>query len=803
MRHLLPLWLCCASFAAGPIPNRYIVELSEDPVAEHVIRRGIPGGLQSEAAIEHRARVQTQQRQVREGAEQEGAEVLDTVETVANALLVRMPESQAGRLAALPGVKSVRPVRTFHLMLDHALPMHRVPDAWSHVGHDRAGAGMKIAVIDTGIDSAHPGFQDDSLPIPAGYPKVNADSDKAFTNHKVIVARSYASYFDRPERDKSARDRVGHGTAVAMAAAGVLVSAPLADISGVAPKAYLGSYKVFGSPGINDGAPEDAILKAIDDAVADGMDVINLSLGSDAAPAPQDDVGVKAIERASKLGVLVVVSAGNNGPDPNTIGSPATAPSAIAVGASVNDRVFSSMVSAGKGGSFMALPAGGGSKPPDSLTAPLTDVASLDKDGMACSALPDKSLTGAIALILRGVCYFEDKITNVQKAGAVAALVYSDKDRPDPVNMVVGSATLPALMIAYDSGIALKQQLATTKKIQATLRFALGPVTRPADRLADFSSNGPSVDGAIKPELVAVGTDFYTATEKFDKKGELYSATGYVSEQGTSFSAPLVAGAAALLKSAHPGLSTAQYRSLLINTAAPISGSRVRGKRVAATLQQAGVGLLDVSAALRATTASVPAALSFGVGGPDLHVSRHLTISNVGTQADTFSVLVVSRDAGPAPAVSTNAVQLAPGASTDVVVSFSGTAMNAGDYQGVVKIQGTRTGSPTKVPYWYGIALNTPSHVTILDTRLKLKAGESYDNAIVFRVTDSSGIALPKLKPKVTVVSGGGTVQVVAQRDFNSPGSFAVDVKLGLKPGSNLFQIQAGGITNQVELIGE
>ena len=113
-----------------------------------------------------------------------------------------------------------------------------------------------------------------------------------------------------------------------MAAAGVSNAGPLATISGVAPKAWLGSYKVFGSPGVNDGATESAILKALDDAVADGMDVINISLGSNLTPLPANDPEVAAIERASALGVIVVVASGNNGPDPATVCSPASAPSA-------------------------------------------------------------------------------------------------------------------------------------------------------------------------------------------------------------------------------------------------------------------------------------------------------------------------------------------------------------------------------------------------------------------------------------------------------------------------------------------
>src|SRR5262249_36052732 len=160
--------------------------------------------------------------------------------------------------------------------------------------------------------------------------KTNVDSDVAFTNSKVIVARSYAALFSTLEDDLSARDVVGHGTATAMAAAGARVIDPIgAPIAGVAPKAYLGSYKVFGAQG---SGTSDIILKAVDDAVADGMDVISASISSAiAAPRLEDDVEATAFERVASSGILMINSVGNKF-DANTIGSPATAPSVIGVG---------------------------------------------------------------------------------------------------------------------------------------------------------------------------------------------------------------------------------------------------------------------------------------------------------------------------------------------------------------------------------------------------------------------------------------------------------------------------------------
>jgi subtilisin family serine protease len=164
----------------------------------------------------------------------------------------------------------------------------------------------------------------------------------------------------------------------------VSVTAPLATISGVAPKAWLGSYKVFGTPGVNDSTTEDALLAAIDDAVNDGMDVINLSLGTDLVTRLSDDPEVQMLEAAALLGVVVVAAAGNNGSDPGTISSPAVGPSVIAVGATNHDRFFSGSVLVRGSPTLVAIP-GNGANSPSPISAPLVDVSTLDPAGLGCT----------------------------------------------------------------------------------------------------------------------------------------------------------------------------------------------------------------------------------------------------------------------------------------------------------------------------------------------------------------------------------------------------------------------------------
>ena len=171
---LLGIFFCANANAA--VSNQYIVEMAGEPVAVHVVRRARGSGIRSQAALSRRAQIQEEQRPVRAQLEAQQAHVLDSLDTVANALIVNIPDEKAASLTSIPGVIRVYPVRRFTMSLDHALPLHHVPEAWQQVGLANAGAGMKIAMIDTGIDVQHAGFQDPSLTVPSGFPRVNANS---------------------------------------------------------------------------------------------------------------------------------------------------------------------------------------------------------------------------------------------------------------------------------------------------------------------------------------------------------------------------------------------------------------------------------------------------------------------------------------------------------------------------------------------------------------------------------------------------------------------------------------------------
>jgi len=751
-------------------------------------------GLESQRAGQHRARLMDEQRRFRSSVEAGGSRVLGTVNTVANAMFVEASEAGAQRLANLPGVKRVLPERQVKLLLDRTAVVHKVDQAWKELGEANSGAGIKVGVIDTGMEDSHPAFQA-TLTVPDGYPKVGVQSDSMYTNSKIIAARSYVYLLRYPDPDITPRDHVGHGTALGTAVAGVPTAAPLARISGMAPAAYLGNYKVFGTPGWNSYSTESAIIKAIDDAVSDGMDIISLSLGSDLAPRLADDLEVEALERAVRAGVIVVVAAGNNGNDLNTISSPATAPSAITVGATSNQRTFGTGVEVSGLTTFPAYP-GNGPQPAAGVTGPISDVSALDSDGRACSALQAGSLTGKVALILRGACAFETKLNNAQNAGAVGAVVYAAADSPSPIYMSVGFATLPAEMVSNADGTAIKQALAGGATPDGTLHFELAPIPTPDLRLTDFSAAGPNVDLSIKPDVVAVGQNFYTATETLDSGSVMYDPSGYILADGTSFSTPVVAGIAAVVKSARPGLSVDQYRSLIINTAAD-ARTLTGGKP---GVQQSGAGAVDALAALHSPLTARPVSFALGAGGADLNATQTLTLTNISAQQDTFTITAASDETGIVPLIATSTVDAAPGASVEVPLQWSATGLAPGPHQGFV-IATSTTGGSVRVPFWYAVT-STPAQITILDAKTSAQRGSFLSEAVLFRVTDSSGVALPSVAPEATVASGGGSVNKVVSYDSDVPGLFGLDVTLDFLSAVNTFRIQAGGVVRDVTIIG-
>ncbi len=814
MRRLIALFLFSFSVAVAGDVGRYIVELDGAPAADLAIREQKTVSRRLSVLKQYRVTVQQQQRILRHVLKRYGINVVNSLDTLANAVVVRMPPEMARVLRRLSGVKRIYPSLPVQPAMDSALVLHHVPEAWAWMGFERAGEGIKIAILDSGIDTTHAAFQMPDLPMPEDYPLGNNAEDLALTTNKVIVYRNYESLYDL-EKPAGSRDCRGHGTSVAACAAAVPVTAPLARISGVAPRAYLGAYKVF--PGCSgQAAMDDVIVKAMEDAIRDGMNVLNLSLGGAPTRRPEADIMQAAVHRASALGVVVVESAGNDGSDPGTVGDAGkSGESTIMVGASQNGRVFveTAIVS---GVAYEAL-AGDGPKPdPPVIAGQLQDVSLLDGDGLACHELPAGSLAGNVAFILRGTCYFREKLNNAQAAGAVAALVYTD--HREKVVMSVLDATLPAMMISHEDGLAIKNQFPTspgatvansraakiltsagrrsvgTSTLPVTLDFRGTPRPIADNEIVDFSSRGPAPNDAIKPDLVAVGANVYTAHSKYaGTNGEEYTIG-----TGTSFSSPIVAGAAAALMAARPNLTPQLYRSLLVNTAQILADD----EGLPLPVMDQGAGRLDLEAAMRGTLAANPVSVSFGTSQGTVDQVRQILVTNVGIYPETCSVSVTPFDPGAAPTVSHTSFTLPAGQSQYVGVRFSGTSLPPGVYQGYIHIQGTRPEADIHLPYWHAVGSGIAKYVTVRSAPSAGTPGEVLSDLIYVRVSDQYGVAITDPLPEITVQEGGGEV-VHLSASLAFPNTVWFKVKLGPEAGENVFKITAGAASATVVIRGE
>ena len=489
-----------------------------------------------------------------------------------NGIATTLSATEAARIAQLPGVQSVRQARSFELTTYRGPEYIGAPSIWDGSATPgnipTRGEGIVVGDIDTGINSTHPSFADD--------PTCGFDA----SNHKLLSAVDCTTTDidgrcngPNPEAD----DTNGHGVHTASTAAGnkldstavppPVIPPPNTFMSGVAQCAQLRTYKVCPIAGCSDAA----ITAGIENAIADQVDAANFSIGPTCGSTPGDSPwadGDLIWLDALHADVFVAASAGNtraNCPDPT--GKVANiSPWVTTVAASTHDQNVS--------GTGLLNTTGPGSPPPNTQNINLTPGTGVNPgtaltdtpirhyatNEIGCTAdggFPPGYFDGAIALISRGTCTFEEKINNAEAAGALVAIIYNTTT--GVVNMSVGAAGLPAYSILQVDGQNLETFMDANDPTPTTVDFS--PAHIQGDVLAGFSFRGPDVlETVTKPDITGPGVNIYAALDNATTGGY-----GYLS--GTSMSTPHTAGSGALLRAVHPDWTPSEVKSALMLSA--------------------------------------------------------------------------------------------------------------------------------------------------------------------------------------------------------------------------------------------
>ena len=471
-------------------------------------------------------------------------------------------------------------------------------EAWNAGGGTPAakGAGVDVAIIDSGIDTRHPCF--------------GSGSTNGGTNAKVI----FADVFHMKARNQgfTPADENGHGTHVAGTVAcnehtpatfdGVDIPY---DPSGVAPAARLGNFNVF--PADVASARSEDIVDALEEAYEQGFDVANMSLGG--GQGGINDLLAKAVDNLDAANMVVAVAAGNSGPGFSTVESPGIAPGALTAGAATVGHFVGVEVTRG---AVTARAAAGDFETVEAdLTLPISAPAGTGVAGLSqgCSAFPAGSMTDTIALIARGTCTFETKIRNAGTAGADAVIVVNNVGG-DPIAMgddtaIPGLPATPAYMVSLADGTSLKGATGDATIEAAKTYFLTGN----HNIMAGFSGQGPTdVDFRVKPDVVAPGVNVLSSQP--NEACETPPCWAFF--QGTSMATPHLAGAAAVVRSQHPTWSAAEVRSAVVNTADQGVLLNSTGSGVNTNVNIVGAGRANALSATNARVALAPVSVSFG-----------------------------------------------------------------------------------------------------------------------------------------------------------------------------------------------
>jgi minor extracellular serine protease Vpr len=559
-------------------------------------------------------------------------------DTLFNGFSVSIEQSELGKLTRIPGIKNIYPVQIVDMPEPQQSPEPELSSSLSMIGADIAqselgytGEGIKVAVMDTGIDYDHPDLGGGFGP---GY-RVAYGWD--FVGDDYNADPASPSYDPIPVPDPDPDDCNGHGTHVA----GIIGAN--GNVTGVAPDVTFGAYRVFGCEG---STTDDIMLAAMEMALADGMDVLNMSIGSP-FDWPQSPTAMAASRLVDK-GMVVVASIGNEGAyGLYAAGAPGLGDKVIGVASYDNADVYLPYFTvADDNVGYITM-----DYSPDPPTSGDYEIVEASLNG---TAIVPGSLVGKVALVPRGTYSFHDKAANAIDAGAVAVLIYNNAagvfsgTLGEPIDGVT-----PVVGISQADGLSILSQAAPIM-MTWTDQMALFP-SPTGGLISSFSSYGLSPDLALKPDIGAPGGNVYS-TYPLEKGG-------YATLSGTSMASPHVAGAAALLLQARPGTPAQNVRDILQNSADPSLWSLAPGYGLLDNVNRQGAGLLDIDDAILSTTEIEPGKISAGEGEAGPFVQQ-LTIEN---DSDT----PVTYDLSYENAVSTGGVITPDFYMSDASVSFN------------------------------------------------------------------------------------------------------------------------------------
>ncbi len=558
------------SVPASPTGS-YIVVMEADPL---VVTEGTEGLGTPEAEARADELVEGQDRALNETGIGEQEKVNEY--TVAlNGFSALLSQEEAETLAARKDVTLVVPDELQQPQTDSSpefLGLSGRGEAWAS---GVTGEGVVVGVIDSGIWPEHPSFADDgsyaeppapsdALPCEFGNTAHNRLDAPFICNNKLIGARQMLSTYRMAfgaEADEfdSARDDSGHGTHTASTAAGnsdvdaTIYGREQGTISGIAPRAHVIAYKGLG----NDGGFTSDLAGAIDQAVEDGVDVINYSVGGGAGLTGADEL---AYLFAAEAGVFVATSAGNSGPGAATIGGPASVPWITTVGASTQSRTFQGRVVLGNGEEYTGISISPGVGP-----TPLVDAAVAGDELCTPGELDPLLVEGKIVLCMRGVIGRVAKSDAVRQAGGVGMIMYEQSDQG---SLFSDNHWVPTVHIDNTPGLAIKAYIAEADSPTAELVTGERGEWPFAPSMTEFSSRGPDpvAEDIIKPDITAPGIQILAGNSPHPDPGA-YPSELFQAIAGTSMSSPHVAGVFALIKQVHPDWSAAMAKSAIMTTA--------------------------------------------------------------------------------------------------------------------------------------------------------------------------------------------------------------------------------------------